>query len=101
MLNQTPVPVAQVPTWEDSGQKTQVKPNHNVVGYRTLNGAQGFRTGMTPDGYVLSALELIMSRFSSSSATMSDLTVTLRNASGNNPGSRWFSQRSLTRILPH
>ena len=42
---------------------------------------------MNPDGYVLSALELRMNRSSSSSATMSNLTVTLRNASGNNPDS--------------
>ena len=47
--------------------------------------AQGFRTGMTRTGYVLSALELRMR--SADSATMSNLTVTLRNASGDNPDS--------------
>ena len=37
---------------------------------------------MTPDGYVLSSLELVLR---TSGAAMSDLTVTLRNASGNDP----------------
>ena len=53
--------------------------------FREEDHAQGFRTGMTPDGYVLSSLELVMR--SLNSATMSNLTVTLRNASGNDPGS--------------
>ena len=49
-----------------------------------INIAQGFRTGMTPDGYVLSSLELLLV---TAGAAMSDLTVTLRNASGDDPGS--------------
>ena len=60
----------------------------SFISFRSKDYAQGFRTGMTPDGYVLSALELRMKRASSSSATMSNLTVTLRNASGDNPDSR-------------
>ena len=51
---------------------------------RLNNIAQGFRTGMTPDGYVLSALELLLV---TAGAAMSDLTVTLRNASGDDPDS--------------
>ena len=58
-----------------------------TVDFGTIDHAQGFETGSISDGYVLSALELILSRPFSSSATMSNLTVTLRNASGTDPGS--------------
>ena len=58
-----------------------------IPGFRSVDVAQGFRTGMNPDGYVLSSLELFL-RQEASGVAMSNLTVTLRNASGNNPGSR-------------
>ena len=58
----------------------------SLINLGSVDHAQGFRTGMTPDGYVLSSLDLIMS--SAGSARMSNLTVTLRNASGTDPGSR-------------
>ena len=60
----------------------QTQSQSQSIGNRDL--AQGFRTGMTPDGYVLSALELSMQ---SDDATLSNLTVTLRDASGNDPDS--------------
>ena len=47
--------------------------------------AQGFRTGMNPAGYVLSTLEVILQ--TEENAMISEHTVTLRNASGGNPGS--------------
>ena len=47
--------------------------------------AQGFRTGMTPEGYILSSLELPLSH--GGLGPISNLTVTLRNASGTDPGS--------------
>ena len=85
--NRTPVPGPQGPPVPDdrilvsnTGQSTSP-----VLFFRNQNYGQEFRTGMSPDGYVLSALELLLRTISS--ATMSNLTVTLRNVSGDNPGS--------------
>ena len=54
------------------------------VGFRLHDFAQRFMTGMAPDGYVLSSLEM---KLRSDAATISNLTVTLRNVSSGNPGS--------------